>query len=172
MKTLIILAHPNIQQSVVNKSWIEALQKTLPEVKVHDIYSQYPDWNIDIEAEQTLLSAYDRIIFQYPIYWYSVPPLLKKWLDDVLAYGWAYGSTGGKLKDKEFGLAVSTGGAKEAYTPEAYGTINEFLKPMLASIKFIQGQSIGFHVFHGALSPDAQERLELDLNPYLAFIKK
>ncbi|WP_396125955.1 NAD(P)H-dependent oxidoreductase [Brevibacillus laterosporus] len=25
-----------------------------------------------------------------PFYWYSSPPLLKKWLDDIFTHGWAY----------------------------------------------------------------------------------
>jgi putative NADPH-quinone reductase len=46
---------------------VEALAASHPEVKVHIIYKAYPDWNIDVEAEQKLLEEYDRIIFEYPI---------------------------------------------------------------------------------------------------------
>lgn len=35
---------------------------------------------------------YDAVVFQHPMYWYSVPPLLKQWFDTTLAEGWAYGS--------------------------------------------------------------------------------
>ena len=102
MKTIIILAHPNIEQSHINKSWIEALAKNNPEVHVHNIYKAYPDWNIDVASEQALLLGYDRVIFQYPFQWYNMPPLLKKWLDDVFLQGWAYGNGGENLQGKEF----------------------------------------------------------------------
>lgn len=167
MKTIIILAHPNIDQSVVNKSWIEALAQKNPEAKIHNIYKNYPDWKIDVAKEQALLEKYDRIILQFPIYWYNMPPLLKKWLDDVFAYGWAYGSTGNKLAGKEFGLAVSTGGAESAYTPDQYGTINELLKPLESTAKFVSAKYIPYHVFHGALSPDVQDRLAVNTEEYV-----
>ena len=47
MKTIVILAHPNIEQSHINKSWTEALAKSHPEVKIHNIYAAYPDFAID-----------------------------------------------------------------------------------------------------------------------------
>jgi len=47
------------------------------------------------------LLEHDRIVLQFPMYWYSMPPLLKKWLDDVLTYNFAYGSKGDKLKGKD-----------------------------------------------------------------------
>jgi len=60
-----------------------------------------PDFNIDGATEQAALLGADRIVLQYPMYWLSCPPLLKKWLDDVLTFGWAYGSTGTALHGKE-----------------------------------------------------------------------
>ena len=69
------------------------------------------------------------------MYWYSTPALLKQWEDDVLLYGWAYGSTGKALAGKELLVAVSTGGAGDAYSREAsYGyTITELLRPLQAT---------------------------------------
>lgn len=170
MKTIIILAHPNIEQSVVNKTWIEALAKSNPEIKVHNIYQKYPNWNIDVSAEQALLEQYDRIIFQYPLQWYSVTPLLKKWLDDVLAYGWAYGGDQYKLAGKKIGAAISTGGVESAYTKDGYGTIDEFAKPIEATARFVKAEYDSLHVFHGSLSPDAKERLTENVNKYLEYI--
>lgn len=103
-KTLVVVTHPNIEQSHVNKSWVEAL-KAHPELyTVHEIYKLYPDGKIDVAAEQKLLESYDNIVLQFPMYWYSSPALLKQWQDDVLAYGWAYGSKGNALKGKKLAL--------------------------------------------------------------------
>lgn len=53
-------------------------------------------------------------VLQFPIYWFNCPPLLKKWLDNVLTYGWAHGSNGGdKLKNRKAALAVSAGSKKK-----------------------------------------------------------
>lgn len=123
MKTIVLLAHPNIEQSTVNKAWVDALAKNNPEIRIHNIYKAYPDWNIDVLAEQKVLENYDRIIFQYPVYWYNMPPLLKKWFDEVFAYGWCYGPGGEKLTGKKIGVAISTGGIESVYTKDGYGDI-------------------------------------------------
>lgn len=61
--------------------------------------------------------------------WYSTPPLLKQWLDDVLIYGWSHGGETQALRGKQLMLAVSLGGAESAYQPDgaAGHTVNEYL---------------------------------------------
>lgn len=172
MKTIIILAHPNIEQSNINRSWIEALGKSNPEVKVHNIYKTYPDWKIDVVAEQALLIQYDRIIFQYPFHWYNMPPLLKKWLDEVFLQGWSYGEGGDKLKGKEIGVAVTTAGLKEVYTESAFGTVAQLLRPMESTAKFVGAKYISHHVFYGAYTPDVQDRLPVNAEQYIKFVTK
>jgi putative NADPH-quinone reductase len=85
MKTLVILAHPNLENSRVNQRWKEELLQYPNDITIHEIYKEYPDWNIDVPREQNLMEAYDHVIFQFPLYWYSYPPLLKKWFDEVIA---------------------------------------------------------------------------------------
>lgn len=53
-----------------------------------DLYELYPDFDINIRKEQKRLEAFDVIIFQHPIYWYSCPPLLKQYIDLVFEYDW------------------------------------------------------------------------------------
>ena len=170
MKTIVILAHPNIEVSYVNKSWIEVLRKTNPEIKIHDLYKKYPEWKIDVASEQALLSEYDRIIFQYPFQWYNMPPLLKKWLDDVFLQGWAYGQGGENLIGKEIGVVISTAGISDVYTEPVYGTIEQLLKPIASTAKFVGAKYIGHHAFLGAYTPDASERLAKDADLYTGFI--
>jgi putative NADPH-quinone reductase len=76
-KTLIILAHPNSNASVVNKRWLEELNKYPEKYVIHDLYKAYPDEKTNIEAEQKRIEHYGKIVFQFPIYWFSSPPLLK-----------------------------------------------------------------------------------------------
>jgi glutathione-regulated potassium-efflux system ancillary protein KefG len=68
---------------------------------LHNLYDAYPDWTIDVEFEQQQLKQHDLIVLQFPLQWYSVPPLLKKWMDDVLTYGFAFGASGTALKGKD-----------------------------------------------------------------------
>ncbi|MEH7883941.1 NAD(P)H-dependent oxidoreductase [Bacillus sp. JJ1609] len=134
MKTLVIAAHPNIEGSTINSTWVKRLRKEEGEITVHELYAAYPDGKIDAEREQQLLLQHDRIVFQFPFYWYSSPSLLKEWQDVVLAYGWAYGSQGTNLHGKEFMLAISTGGPEAAYQAGGYNqySMSELTKPFQA----------------------------------------
>ncbi len=116
MKTLVIVVHPDIKHSTINKHWINEIQKYSNQFTIHELYKEYPTWEIDINKEQQLIETHQNLIFQFPIFNFSSPPLLKKWLDDVLIYGWAYGrENGDKLKGRKIGLAVSAGIQNEDY---------------------------------------------------------
>lgn len=140
MKTLVLVAHPNLENSRVNKCWVEELKKYPDKITVNDLYAAYPDWLINIPKEQELAMQHDRIIFQFPFYWYSSPPLLKKWIDDVMTYGWAYTSKGGKLRGKELGLAISLGGSEIDYQPSGGDlyTLHELISPYHATSNLIE----------------------------------
>ncbi len=78
MKTLVLIFHPHINNSRVNKALKqEVLKNTSKEVIVRDEYEKYPDEKIDVELEQSLLEKAGRIVLQFPMYWYSCPSLLK-----------------------------------------------------------------------------------------------
>ena len=72
------------------------------------------------------------MVFQHPFYWYSMPALLKQWLDLVLELGWAFGGGGAALKDKRMLVATTAGGAQDAYQPDGYNrfTMRQLLAPM------------------------------------------
>ncbi len=172
MKTIVILAHPNIEQSLVSKSWINALKENHAEVKIHNIYEAYPDWKIDVEAEQKLVSAYDRIIFQFPVQWLNMTPLMKKWFDDVLSYGWAYGPKGDKLVGKEIGAAVSAGSPEEAYQLGGKNLfpLSQLLSPIEATVNFVNAKYHSFHAFYGVFSDDLENRLKVNTQEYLKYV--
>lgn len=52
MKTLIIVVHPNLTESVINKKWLDELLKYHEKYTVHQLHKSYPDGNIDVLAEQ------------------------------------------------------------------------------------------------------------------------
>jgi len=126
-RILILYAHPAHASSRANRA-LRAAVEDLPGVRVHDLYESYPDFFIDVPHEQQLLLDHDVVVFQHPFYWYSCPPLLKEWLDAVLAHGWAYGTGGDKLRGKGWMQAVTCGGAEDRYR---HGGTNHFTIPEL-----------------------------------------
>jgi glutathione-regulated potassium-efflux system ancillary protein KefF len=105
--------------------------RDLPSVLVRDLYGDYADYDIDVQAEQAAASNARLIVLLHPVQWYSMPALLKLWLDDVLTHGWAYGSTGHALRGKDLWLAATTGGAEDSYHPQGYNRyfFDAFLPP-------------------------------------------
>lgn len=135
-KVLILLAHPKYEHSVVTQTMVNAVTN-LENVEIRDLYELYPDFNIDVQTEQETLIMADIIIWQHPVYWYSAPPLLKQWIDLVLEFGWAYGPGGIFLKGKYIFNAISSGGAKDAYSKEGRNghTLKEFFLPFYQTAK-------------------------------------
>ena len=142
MKTLILLTHENYPASKANRALLESLPEGAP-VVVRNLYEKYPDGRIDDAAEQSLAEQFDRIIFQYPMYWYDVPAFFKKWLDEVLAFGWAFG-TREALRGKSIGLVITTGSPRETFTREQAGfTIEESALPVIATIRYVKAEYAG-----------------------------
>jgi glutathione-regulated potassium-efflux system ancillary protein KefG len=128
--TLVIVAHPDLETSRINKRLTAELERR-GNVTVHRLYETYPDEIIDVAREQEQLTAHDRIVLQFPFFWYSSPSLLKKWLDAVFELGFAHGKDGDKLRGKELLIAISSGGAQSMF--QAGGLHNysysELLRP-------------------------------------------
>ncbi|MBT2732299.1 NAD(P)H-dependent oxidoreductase [Carnobacterium sp. ISL-102] len=133
MKTLVIISHPEMMESGSQQYLLSSIPEG-KDITIHHLESVYPDFKIDVEMEQALLKEHERIIFQFPFYWYSAPALLKKWQDEVLTDGFAYGKRGKVLTGKEFGLVMSIGVKEEEYQPggrEGF-SIDELTKPFQA----------------------------------------
>lgn len=129
-KILIMFAHPAKRRSKINAALRTAVEG-LEGVTVNDLYANYPDFFIDVKREQKLCEEHDVIIFQFPLYWYSSPSILKEWQDLVLEYGWAYGSQGKALQGKMFFLAFTAGADLSTYQCHGYNlsSIAELTSP-------------------------------------------
>lgn len=114
--SLVILAHPNFDKSFANKTIIEELKNSHMDIEIRNIHELYPDYKIDVKAEQAALLRHKTIIFQYPFYWYSMPAILKHWFDLVFEHQFAYGSKGDKLKGKNFIPSFTVGSSQDSYT--------------------------------------------------------
>lgn len=136
IKVLVVLAHPDLKKSIANNIIIKQI-KGIKEVEIIDLYKKYPDFKIDVEAEQKAVDESHLIVFQFPFYWYSVPSLLKEWLDKVFAYDYAYGPNGHMLEGKEFLISTTVGGPSDSYKEGGYNnfTIEELLRPLEQTAK-------------------------------------
>lgn len=176
-KTLLVLVHPNLEKSRVNKALFEGIKDM---VTICDLYKKYPDFKIDIKAEQKLLLEHDNIVFQFPYYWYQAPALLKEYLDKVLEMGFAFGYTADdfKLRGKNFKVAITTAAQEFSYFPsrgepdqksfdgvpylapevqKTFGDniINASLVPYAQMSHYIRANYIGAFITHAALPKNA-----------------
>src|SRR5262249_14360253 len=111
---LVLLDHPDLARSRINAALADAVRE-LPGVTLHDLHAEYPDRVIDVPREQRVVAAHSLIVFQFPFHWYSVPSLLKQWMDEVLLRGFAYDGGMPLLTGKTLQVVTSTGGVEEAY---------------------------------------------------------
>ena len=112
----VVQAHPYPDRSRANRILAAGIAD-LPGIVVRSLYDLYPDYAIDVEAEQRVLAAADVVVWQHPIYWYATPALLKLWFEKVLTPGFAYGPEGGMFQAKSCLWVVTTGGDDADYDP-------------------------------------------------------
>lgn len=155
---LVLIAHPHLAQSRVNRRLMEAALGCGSPVEVRDLYALYPDYLIDVAAEQACLQRARLIVWQHPIHWYHMPALMKLWLDEVLTNGWAYGPEGTALRGKDLWLVLSTGGPEDSYRPDNYNRyfFEAFLPPYEQTAALCGMRFVRPWVLHGAhqVSPD------------------
>ncbi|XP_051919972.1 NAD(P)H dehydrogenase [quinone] 1 [Hippocampus zosterae] len=89
----------------------------------------------DITAEQRKVKEAELIIFQFPLYWFSVPAIMKGWMDRVLTQGFAFSLekmyNNGIFKDKKAMLSFTTGAIESMFRPDGInGDINVTLWPL------------------------------------------
>ncbi|AKV55589.1 NAD(P)H dehydrogenase (quinone) [Bifidobacterium actinocoloniiforme DSM 22766] len=118
MNTLVLAFHPELESGSRITHRLAQAARPGNDLTLVDEYALYPDFRIDVAAEQGRLLAADRVVWLFPMRWYSSPALLKQWEDDVLEHGWAYGTGGDKLRGKQLLLAISIGATAEKYRPE------------------------------------------------------
>lgn len=190
-RTLVVIAHPDlVGTSRVHKRWAAELEKYPDEFVVHDLYAAIPhaalvSGELDAsttDAERALILKHERIVYQFPVYWYSSPALLRTWTDAVYGFGWAYGGEdalpgepGRALAGKRFACAVSAGDIEENY--RANGTVgftmDEVIIPFRATANYV-GSTCNPHAFavYGTEKDRlSDERLEASTTAYLTWLR-
>lgn len=155
--TLVLLAHPQLQHSRITRQVLHSLNTAeLSGVTLVDLYARYPDYFVDVAREQQALAEAHTVVWLHPIHWYSMPPLMKLWLDQVFAFGWAYGPGGKALAGKQLWLVSSTGGGLDSYSPEGHHrhAFADFLLPYVQTARLTGMQWLPPLVLHAALRAD------------------
>ena len=121
----ILFAHPYSKRSKATKALLAAVQQ-LPQVHVRNLYELYPDFHIDVEAEQASVNRARTLVLLHPLFWNHMPAMLSLWCEKVLSYGWAYGiDTAGKptqaLAGKRLLWATTVGDAADSFSKENGG---------------------------------------------------
>lgn len=127
----------------------------------------------DVEQEQRKVLAADAVILLFPLWWFSMPAIMKGWIERVWAYGLAYGYQGkgnahrygeGSFTGKRALLAVSVGGPERDYSPRGInGALEQLLFPITHGTLFYTGMEVlpTFAVYgSGRLSTDSLPEVE------------
>ncbi|KLT65514.1 NAD(P)H-dependent oxidoreductase [Pedobacter sp. BMA] len=173
MQTLVIVTHPDIENSLVNKRWIQELNKFPDRYAVHQLHEAYPNGKIDVVAEQKLIEQYDKIVFQFPYYWFNSPWFLKKWLDEVLTHGWAYGSKSGyPISGKKVTLAISLGVDEEelSNTGKYRYPLKELTRPFELSFEYVRADYRPIFAYYGIEYNSSKESIEKSVKLYIEFL--
>ena len=156
-KVIVYFAHPGQRYSHVNKA-MQGEAKKVDEVTHVDLYAEYPRFDINQDREQQRLLDHDVVVFQFPLFWYSTPSILKEWQDLVLEHGFAYGAGGDRLAGKRMLLAISAAGPEEAYCADGYQhfDLRTFLRPLEQTANLCKMIFLPPYVLYGSLkAPDA-----------------
>jgi NAD(P)H dehydrogenase (quinone) len=129
----------------------------------------------DIAGEVAKVVAADLIIFNFPLFWFSMPAILKGWIDRVLISGVCYGGMRfydqGGLKGKQAMLTFTLGGREHMFGEDAiHGELEVMLRPILRGTLAYCGLSvlppfIGYHVPY--ISPEARAEILTNYSDYL-----
>lgn len=119
----------------------------------------------DIEAELRKVESCDLMIWQFPLWWFGLPAILKGWVDRVFAMGRTYGGDrlyeNGVFKGKRALLSVTTGGPREAYRPRGFnGDIEAILRPIhRGMLRFTGWEVMAPQIVYGPVRLSPDERL-------------
>lgn len=164
MQTLLIFSHTFFEDSKINRALLESA-KTIQQVTIHNLNLSYPNGVINVESEIALLKDSEKIIFQFPLFWFSTPSLMKEWQDRVLTYI-IYGKDSTLLRGKKFQIVTTLGGDKNSYDGHHGYSLDTILLPITSAFKYCGCEILeSFAIFSAKLET-------LPLQDYLQALRK
>jgi len=173
---VVLFAHPNPKSlnGAIKDAVVETLKAKGFAVTVRDLYAMNFDSKLtvkdfqamaaggfapDVAAEQTLIKDAELVAFVHPIWWFSMPSVLKGYVERVLVRGFAYdyipGGVKGLLTGKKVVIVNTTGGVKENYD----GGMKQAMASTIDNgIIAFCGMTVAAHVFlHGVMQKPREE---------------
>ncbi len=171
-RLIVYYAHPGHKYSHVNRVMSRAARE-IDGVTYVDLYEDYPRFDINVDAEQQRLLDHDVILFEFPLFWYSTPSILKEWQDIVLEHGFAYGAGGDKLAGKTMMLAITAAGPEEAYSSGGYQhyPLRDFLRPLEQTANLCEMRFAPPYVLYSALKAPSAGQVEPHVDGYRRLLK-
>ena len=125
-KVVVLLAHPNMENSQANKALLDAI-KDIEDVAVFNLYEMSEQDILNMDAWSRIISHANAVVYQFPFYWMSAPSLLKKWQDGIFTYLAKTPAVAGK----PLLVATTTGSEFDAYRSGGRNrfTVDELLRP-------------------------------------------
>ena len=139
MKTLLVFAHPrraSLTGQVADAfaasaganghefEWADLVQEKFDPVMRE---ADEPDWDnpdkaysAEVRREMQRIERNAATVMIFPVYWWSVPALLKGWIDRVWNNGWAYGAR--KFPQKRVWMIGVAGGTEAGFAKRGYDT--------------------------------------------------
>lgn len=135
-KTLVVFAHPYLEHSNSNVELINFYVRH-QHYTLRDLYEEYPDFHIAAFRERKRLANYDRFVFQFPLIWFGMPPLLRLWIDEVFDRDWLQPGKVNPLENKEVYILVTTGGKERSFSKDGtyQYSIDELISGLIVSLK-------------------------------------
>lgn len=159
LPTLVLHAHPRAGHSTVTRELLQVFEAE-PGVQLRRLYELYPDFDIDVAAEQQALLQAQLVVWLAPVHWYGVPALMKHWIDQVLLHGWAYGAGGTALRGKQAWWVCSAGAPQSAYAPggDHMRPFADFVPPLEQTARYCGMGWLPPFVAYGGHSTAPQQR--------------
>ena len=164
MNVLCVLSHPRRDSlsGAVLDSFVAGLAEAGHRSETADLHAEKfdpvlyppdePDWNDgnkrysdSVHREMARVERNDAVALVFPVWWWSMPAMLKGWIDRVWNNGWAYGDR--NLKGKR-GIALGVAGASQkSYAKREYDRAME-IQIRIGIFQFCGIEDAGLHVFY------------------------
>lgn len=150
---LIVSGHTDLSNSIANRTILDVLSNKLTSAEFSYLDRLYPDYKINVQVEQSKLVKADVIVLQFPVFWYNMPSLLSRWMEETLQHGFSHGSTGDKLQGKKLLASFTSGAPESMYHKDALMgyEIEEFLAAIKATCKLC-GMEFAGYIYTGGVS--------------------
>lgn len=149
-KVLLVTGHPDFEkESVANKAAFKELTELLPSAEIDRLDLLYPDYKIDVQKEQKKLVESDIIVLQFPVFWYHMPALMQKWVEDVFLNGFSHNSEGNALVGKKLVLLMTAGAPESYYKGEKAVYEQDLLIPIKGIVEATEMKLAGYEILYG-----------------------